>query len=173
MSKQILQMGKYLFYILYSNTLYGIILYIVFTWLSGFSLLYAYFGNLALIILALVLDEYTHRMLQSEKLVVELKEVRSKGGKSHRLVQWMTDSFVSFKTALYLFYALILVFSQLIDFYPTLFGENLSNFILTNNYSILLLITFDMLIRQFSKDRKRMDKIATDLKKSLDENHDF
>ena len=82
------------------------------------------------------------------------------------------DSFVSFKTVLYMFYIFILIFSQIIDFYPALVGENIGNFISANSYSILLLIALDQVIGQFSKDRERVGKISEKLKKDLVENQE-
>ena len=89
--------------------------------------------------------------------------------KNYRLIQWIMDSFVSFKTILYLFYVVILIVSQVISINPTLVGENISNFIMANNYSILFLIAFDMLLSQFTKDKERMKEISENLKKSLAE----
>jgi len=168
MSNKIKRIGKHLFYILWSNVLYGLLLYFVFTWLAGYSLLYAYFWNLALIILGLAIDAYLLQMLQSKKIIMQLKEEKD-AEKNYRLIQWIMDSFVSFKTILYLFYVVILIVSQVISINPTLVGENISNFIMANNYSILFLIAFDMLLSQFTKDKERMKEISENLKKSLAE----
>ena len=164
MSNKIIQISNRILYVLFSNIIYGLIMYYVYTWLVGYSPLYAYFGNLALIILGLALDEFTLKMLQSEME----KDIE----KIYRYVQWMINNFVSFKKILYLFYVFILIFSQIIDSNPALVGEGLRNFILANSYSILLLIAVDALIGQFSKDRERMNKISAKLKKSLPENQD-
>jgi hypothetical protein len=168
---KIKQIGKHLLFIFYSNAIYGLILYFAFTWLAGYSLLFAYLGNLALIVLGLAWDEFNQKWLQSKKAVLLLKKEKDIE-KNYRFVQQLMDSFVSIKTALYLFYIIILIFSQILDFYPALAGGNLGNFILANNYSILFLVAFDMLIGQFSKDRERMKKISAYLKKSLTENQD-
>ena len=171
MPNKIKQTGKYLLYILWSNIIYGLIVYYTFIWLSGYSLLYAYFGNLALIVFGLAIDGYSQKLLQSKKLVVQLKEDKN-SEKNTRIVGMLIDSFVSFKTVLYLFYAFILIVSQIIDFYPLLVSENVKNFISANNYSILLLIALDMLTRQFSEDRERMQKLSEKFKKSLMEHQD-
>ena len=165
------KIGKYSVYFLWSNLIYGLIVYHVFTWLSGRSLLYAYFENLALIIVGLCIDEYMQRALQSEKLVVELKAEKD-GEKNARFVRWITDSFISFKTSLYLFYVVILIFSQIIRFDPTLVGENMGAFINANDYSILVLIALDTLIKQFSSDRDRMKVISENLVKALGKDQD-
>jgi len=173
MSNKIKKILKYLSYILASNIIFGCIIYFTYTWLVGFSLLYAYLGNLALIILGLILDELAFKTYQSEKFVTAVKkEHRKEIEKNYRIIQWQMDNFVSFKATLYMFYVLILIFSQIIEFYPTLVGENLENFILANSYSILLLIAFDQIIGQFSKDRRKAKDILVKLKKDLFENQD-
>ena len=168
MLNRIPKVVNYILYILWTNIIYGLILYWSYTWLAGYSLILAYFGNLALIVLGLALDELILKMYQSEKFVMELKKDMD-AEKGYRLVQWLMDNFVSFKTVLYLFYLFILIASQIIDSNPALLGEGLRSFILANSYSILLLIAFDVLIGQFSKDREKMQKISAKLKKSLTE----
>ena len=169
MQNKLRRISKYILYFVGSNAIYGVIVYTVFTWLSGFSLLYAYLGNLTMIFLGLLMDEYNLRMLQSRKLVKKIKEVKD-SEKNYRLIQRIMDSFVSFKTALYLFYIFILIFSQIIDFHQALVSENIRNFIRTNDYSILFLLAFDTLIARFVKDRERMKKISEEFEKSFVEN---
>ena len=171
MGNKIKRIFNFIWFFIYSNVIYGLIVYFVFTWLSGYSLLLGYFGNLVLIILGLVLDACIFKELQSKELVQKLKKEKNPEQAS-RFLKLVTDNYVSFKTTLYLFYLIILVFSQIISFYPTLFGENISNFILANNYSILFLISFDMLSKQFSKDRAKMKSISENLAKSMDEEND-
>ena len=169
MNKKLKQITTYTLFSFITNVVYGFILYFVFTWLSGYSQLYAYMGNLVLIIAVLAMDEYTLKMLQSEKFVTKLKQEKDPE-KSYRFIQQALNNIGSFKADLYLFYVIVLVVSQVVQFYPTLVGENLVNFILANNYSILFLIAFDALIGQFSKDRTKMKNILEKLKQSLDEN---
>lgn len=84
------------------------------------------------------------------------------------------DNFVSFKTVLYVFYLFVLIVSQIIDFSSAsgLVDECLGNFILTTQYSIVLLIAFDMLIGQFIKDREKMKKTSGKFMKHFAENQD-
>ena len=174
MRNKIVQMSKYIAYIFFSNLIYGFILYFVFTWLSGFSQLYAFFGNLALIIMGLAVDEYQQKWMLSNKMITDIKQLKNEKDieKNYRLVRRMIDSFVSFKTVLYIFYVFILIASQIITFNPALVGGNLSNFVLANSYSILPVIAIDMLIKQFSKDRKRMAKASENLEKAFTENQE-
>ena len=162
------KLGGYLFYLLLSNVIYGLFVYQVFTWLVGYSLLYAYLGNLLLIILGLAWDEYMQRHLQSKKLTIQLKQEKDRE-LNQRFVRWLMESFISFKTALYLFYVFILIISQFIKFFPELLGENAKIFISANDYSILFLIALDTMSTQFAKDRQRMKIIAKNLEKALAE----
>jgi hypothetical protein len=171
MPNKIIRIIKFILYDLIFVVIYGLILYFVFIWLSGYSLLYAYLGNLALILLVLALDEYMIRMLQSKDIVMGLIKENNKE-KNYSSIQSIMDNTISFKTELYLFYVFILIFSQIIDFSPALVSNDFSKFILANSYSILLLIAFDRIIQNFSNDRKRMKKVSANFKKSLNENQD-
>ncbi|MCL2146903.1 MAG: hypothetical protein FWH52_03750 [Synergistaceae bacterium] len=156
----------FLFSLIYI-AIYGFVSYSVFTWLFEYSRLFAYLGNLALIIIVLAMDELTLKMIQSEKYITQImKDENDPREKFNSLQMGLNNSF-SFKTDLHLFYVFILIASQIIELYPTLVGEKLGNFIFANNYSILLLIAFDTLVSQFSKDRERIDKILELFKKSM------
>ena len=168
MKDRLKRIGRFVLFFIYSNVIYGLIVYFVFTWLAGYSLLAGYFGNLALIILGLVLDAYIRKILQSKDLAKQLKTEKNPE-QGYRFFKLINENYVSFKTTLYLFYVIILIFSQIIVFYPTLLSENITNFITANNYSILLLIAFDMLSSQFSKDKERKLVISKQLKNSFEE----
>ena len=171
LSNKLKRIGKYLLYILISNIIYGLILWYTCTWLAGYSIIYAYLGNIALIVIGVMLDELTPRMYQSKRTIEQIKEEEDKE-KTLRIVQSHMDSFVSYKTSLYLFYIFILIISQIIDFDPELVGEDLGNFINATKYSILLLISYDFLLEQFSKDRRRMKKISEKFMKNWAEDKD-
>lgn len=162
---------KHLVYALVSNVLYGFIVYFLYMALVGYSLLYVYLVNLALIILFLALDDVTLKAWESKRVLALIKKEKDIE-KGYRTIQLYFDSFVSFKTILYVFYVFILIVAQMIDFYPALISEGLTNFIFANRYSILILIAFDQLIGQFSKDRGRMKKISEKLKKDLFDDQD-
>jgi hypothetical protein len=168
MKNKIRQINKYLIYDILGMAAYGLILYFGFTWLAGFSLLYAYLWNFALIIFAVALDKYFDKLMKSDKMLMLMKE---KYG-TEKAVLMLTGGVISFKTLIYLFYIFILIASQIIDFNPALIDGNLVDFIHANNYSILFLLAFDTLVRQFSKDRERMRKVAEKIKDSLSENQD-
>jgi len=166
--QKIKQALGHIIYVLFSNTIYGLILYFVYVWFSGYSLLLAFFGNFALIIAGLAVDESTIKYFESEKTVKYFE--RTKLSRSDRyFLRHYTSSFVSFRTALYVFYIFILVLSQVLEFNPDMLGEKMRSFILSNSYSILLLIAADMLLAQFSKDKERMKKIGAKYTKFFDE----
>ncbi|MCL2111101.1 MAG: hypothetical protein FWH32_02385 [Clostridiales bacterium] len=132
-------------------------------------------GNFALIVLGLALDEYTCKEYQSEKFAADLKTAMQKSGKaskSYRIIRWHMDNFVSFKTVLYLFYIFILVASHIIAYNPALASEAFGNFIMANEYTILILIALDLLIRQFSIDRRKMRETSEKLERALAEDKD-
>lgn len=168
MLNKIIQISKFILYDVVFIIIYGVILYFIFIWLAGYSLLYAYLGNLALIFLVLAVDEYSIKTLESKDLTGRLMNEKDME-KSYNSIQDAINSSISFKTELYLFYVFILIFSQIIDFNPSLVGKDVSSFILANSYSIILLIAFDRIIQNFSNDRERMKKISANIKKSLDE----
>ena len=168
MLNKIKQISGYVFFSLLSIITYWFILYFLFKWLIGYSLLHAYFGNLALILLILAIDESMQKTLHTERFITQMKQEKDPE-KSYRSLKWALENFGSFKADLYLFYVFLLIGSQIIDLSPTLVSEDLGNFILSNNYSILILIAFDMLIGQFAKDRKNARKALARVRKSLRE----
>lgn len=167
MTNRIRQVGRHALYVIVSNTVFGLVYYVTFTWLIGYSLLYAYAGSLALIVLGIQLDRPVRKAVRPEAVMADLSKLKEKDReKNYRLVQWFIASFVSFKTVLFVFYFLILVVSQVINIAPDLAGAKLSNFVLANNYGIVLLIAFDRIAGQFAKDRKEMAEVSAALQKS-------
>ena len=153
---------KYLIYAIFTNILFGLIYYFVFSWLIRYSLLHAYLGCLTLIFVGLWLDKYLLKTLTSQKTIMEIKNLNAKDkAKNYRYIQLLLDSFVSFKTILFVFYFFILVASQVLTIDPSLANDNISNFINANSYGIVLLLALDQIIVQFSKDREESrEKLA-------------
>ena len=151
--------NKYFLYDILGIAAYGSVLYFGFIWLAGLSVLYAYLWNFALIILAVAFESFAERFLQSDNVIAMYK--KKHGTKKAHLM--MAGGWLSFKTLIYSFYLIILIASRLIDFNPALVSENLADFVLSNNYSILFLLAFDTLIGQFSKDRARTKNILSKL----------
>jgi len=160
--------ARIVLYSLYTNIIICLAIYFSFVWLSRYSLLAAYMGNLAIIIIGLVLDEFIYKLFRSERLVLDIQKEGNVEKRYHDLQRLVFDGFVSFKTILFLFYVLILIVAQIAEFYPQLLPTDLAHFIFANRYSILILIAIDRLVGQFRKDRKEIDEISRQLKRNLD-----
>ena len=171
MSSKMIRISKYLAYAVASNAIYGFILYSLVTWLAGYSLLYAYLGNLALIALGLAIDELILKAFQSEKLVMQIKKDKD-SEKNYRFSQWMLGNYVSFKAILYLFYAFLLIASQIIDFNHTIVGGDLGNFIRTTDYSIVIIVAFDEFGERFSQGRRKAETASEKFEKYWTDNQE-
>ena len=158
------QLLKYASFFLVSTSIYGLAMFFAYIWLARYSVLLAYLGNLVLIIIALVWDEANLKVLdsltESKEALLEMKKSRS--------IWWVLDSFISFKAALYLYYVLIMLFSRVLQSYPTLVHENLVSFINANEYSILLLIAVDLFAGQFVADRVKARAIRAKIEKAIE-----
>lgn len=170
-ARRIKQLGMHLVFIVFSNAIYGVILFSLTTWLLGFSLVYAYLGNLLLIIAGLVLDRFSLSTMEPKRLAEDLRKIENEGAGS-RVVWFLLTSFVSFKAILYLFYMIILVVTQVAAFNPGLVSESVASFLLINQYSLVLLIALDGFSTHFSKDRKKMAETTAELKEYLSESQE-
>lgn len=158
------QMRRFILYILFSNLIYGFVLYYSVTALARVSLVYAYVANLFFIVFGLLTDEYLLRSYASPKFVAKAKKEKNVE-QNYKLMMLQLNSFVSFKTVLYLFYILVLVVSQITSFMPHFSSENLGNFLRTVDYSVILLLAYDEMRSQFSKDRDRVGSITEKFKR--------
>jgi len=174
MSGRIRKSLKVLLYAVSSNAIFGSIIFFTYTWLAGYSVLYAYLGNLALIIIGLLMDEHMIKSFQSKKLAMQLNQIEKVKDRelNYRIIKGVLNSFVSFKTVLYTLYILILILAQIIDFYPSLFSEDMRSFILANNYSILIIVAFDLALGEFFRDRKKSKDALEKLNNNLNEVQD-
>ncbi|MCL2455667.1 MAG: hypothetical protein FWD18_10275 [Micrococcales bacterium] len=152
-----IRIAKYILYIILTNITFVLLLYYVFSWLVGHSLLYAYLGNLTLIALGLWADTFALRQMQSEAFVAEARK--------SRLSRAIVENFVSFKAILYLSYTFILVIAQMINLDSTSLGDDVEHFILANEYSILVLIALDGAYGQFRRDRDKAGKISAKIRR--------
>lgn len=165
MSNRIGHINKYLVYDILGIAVYGLVLYFGFTWLAGFSLLYASLWNFALIVLAVAFDAYANKIVQSDETIKLMKEKYN----AEKVDHMIRGGFVSFKSLIYLFYLFLLVASKTIDINPAIASENFVHFIHTNDYSIVFLLAFDTFINQFAKDRESVKIISEKLKASSTE----
>lgn len=148
-------------------------MWFVCVWLAGYSLLYAYLANLALLILGLVLDEFTMKTFLSQKTISEIRRFETREKERNRtLIKSLMSSYVSFKATLYLFYMVILVLSQIIRFIPDLAGLDLKNFLEATQYSILILVAYDMFSSQFFRDRRKMRKMSKEFVRKIDQDEE-
>ncbi|MDR2889193.1 MAG: hypothetical protein LBV33_05060 [Lachnospiraceae bacterium] len=166
MSGKIKKLINYLLYIIWSNTIYGLALYSAVTRVARESLLGAYFINIGLIIFGLVMDELiVRKFFTPKKIISDYEKTKTEKEKRFYRLQtrFMTHNFVSFKSSLYLFYILVLILSQVINFDPSLVGQDMANFIQTTDYSIILLVGLDDFGGQFFRDRERMKQCTEEL----------
>ena len=170
MLNKIKPVKNYLLYAVFSNIIFGFIYYLVFSQLVKISLLVAYLGCLALIFTGLYLDKLLMRDIISGKTIDQIKHLNATDQvKNYRLIQTILNSFVSFKTILFVFYFFILVASQVLNIAPSLANENISNFITANSYGMVLLLAFDRIIGQFAKDREMTKEKSELFKVAMDE----
>jgi len=156
---------KHILYAVLSNIIFGALLYFSYTWLATYSLLLGYFGNLALILMALIVDETTIKSLESARLL------KKASATERQQLRWFVDSFVSFKAVLYFFFIIVLILSQVIQHDPTLIGGNAASFLLANEYGIILVVSLDQLVQQLSRDRRRMKRVSALFDEHFEESH--
>jgi hypothetical protein len=174
MFRKLLKKSKFILLELLFAAVYGVALYFLFTWLAGYSLLYAYFGSLALMIILIMAEEYSIKLVQSDDILKRISEQAAQKGRED-FYRSYADGFtsnVSIRMTLYMFYVFILVFSKIVEYYPALVNESIGAFILENNFSILMLIALDRLFSQAAKDRERMIKAAAKYKEYFPEKQD-
>jgi len=142
---------------------YGIAMHNLYTILNdafdNFTMLHAYFVNIVVIIIFLVLDKIAGNYL-SEKYFVANK----KRGLLWRYLFF--DNMISVKTTLYLFYTFILIASRVSIMQPELISETFRGFVLSIEYCLILVVAFDKFIEHLAKDVKRIKKISDKLKKN-------
>lgn len=164
MSNKVEKIVRYVVYAVLTNIVYGFTLYFLVTWLARYSLLYAYLGNLAMVALGLAGDLFLLKGLTSQKYVEQLK-TEATGEKEYQAMQWLLQNYVSFKAMLYLFYALLLFVSQVINFSDVAVSEDLGNFMRTTDYSILIIIAFDEFGERFTQGTRRAEVELNNLKR--------
>ncbi len=157
MQKTIKTVVNSVLFILMGNAIYGVLLYFFVTWLAGFSILLAYLGNLAFIATMIIFDEWIlRRAATPENLYKEFSKLdKNDLTLNIRIVRWSMSYYMSFKTFLFVFYIAVLIFAQILKFYPGLAAENISNFINIIEYSVIILLAFKDFGEELSRDRGR------------------
>ncbi len=156
MSDQLKRIGNHAIYMAVSNVIYGFALYSLVAWLARRSLLYAYIANLVMVALALAMDRFMLKYFASPKIVAEIKREKN-AEQNYRIVRWFMDNYISFKATLYLFYAVLLIVSQIISFGNITIDDNFNNFLRTTDYSILMVIAFDDFFERLSQGRRNAE----------------
>jgi len=168
MPGRVRQLVEYVAYGLIAGVLWGLVMFFLFTWLVGYSVLLAYLVNIALIVAAVAADERAFRMYDR---YLESDEALRRLARS-RFFRLFLDAFVSFKAILYLFYILIMMFSQAIADYPGLVPQSVKAFISANEYSVVVLVAVDLFSGQLRIDRQRRRQLATRFEQRLTEMRD-
>lgn len=161
MKNKIKQTMTYVIYILISNFIYGVILYFLITYSLMHSKLTAYLVNLGFIIICLLLDIFTKKQLaNTKKLAIKIESLKNEKDqiRNRQYIRWVLKNYVSFKTSLFFFYIFILLFSQILNFEPTLANAKIRDFIHIIDYSVIILLAFKDFGEEFFKDRKVMQK---------------
>ncbi|MCL1924386.1 MAG: hypothetical protein FWF50_02250 [Defluviitaleaceae bacterium] len=148
-----LKLSDYLFYIIYSTftaTLYGVFVYfVIYRLLANSNMLYAYLLNTISMIAFLFLDKLGNNQLLSKNLKIDNDAV------------WIyLTSMVSFKTTLYLFYAFVLIVSRVSLLEPELINPDFRSFVLSIEYTLVLLVAYDKFFEHLTKDDQRLRKIS-------------
>jgi len=150
MQKKSIQTFVYIIQSLFSATVYGLFtFFVIYGWLAGEVILYAYALNVLFIVLFLLVDKHTYAALLSEDLV------NTKKSWATSMLLWSAN-FVSFKTMLYMFYTFVLIVSRVSMIEPNLFSERMMGFVLSIEYCLILLVAFDKFIEHLAKDDRRI-----------------
>jgi len=154
MSKKTTQITIYMLYSILSSVIYGAAMYfLIYQGLAGEAVLAAYLWNILFIIIFLILDKVINEFLLSKELVIN-KDTYLAARIMHGL------SFVSFKTTLYLFYTFILIISRVSILEPDLINDNFRYFVLSIEYCLILVVTFDKYSEYLLKDEQRIKRIS-------------
>jgi len=143
----------YFFYIIYSTftaILYGILVYfLIYRLLANGNMLHAYLWNIVSMVIFLFLDKLGTNQLLSKNLKVDGNTI------------WLyLTSMVSFKTTLYLFYAFILIVSRVSLLEPGIIDPEFQRFVLSIEYTLVLLVAYDKFFEHLTKDDQRLRKIS-------------
>jgi len=134
--------------------------YVIYNWLAGGHRLLAYIYNIAFIAIILLFDKYANFVMSKDGFLTA-ERTRFK----HFLAQALfATHFVSFKTALYLFYIIMLIISRVSVLEPSLIDRHQLSFIYSVEYGVVLLIPLDKFLELLTKDDKRILKILSNHK---------
>ena len=139
--------GLFSFYVIYRN-------------IAGGVPLYAYIWNLIFIVSILLLEKLIDRIILSKRFVVNEQTPPYMIAAAKLL--YVTHT-ISFKTALYAYYLIILLVSRAAVLEPAVISDHIRIYIHSVEYCVLLLIPFDKFTDQLIKDDKRTKKLYAKL----------
>ena len=133
--------------------------FVIYIRLAGGHRLIAYAYNIVLIAVILVFDKVADYYMSQEDFLTK------DSGKIKNLFAKLlfATHLVSFKTALYLFYIVMIVLSRISILEPDLINRYQISFIYSVEYGIVLLIPLDKFLELLTKDDKRIMKILSRL----------
>ena len=158
--------NKYVLYILFGlkmAAVYGVKTYIVvYPLVAAGYIFVAHLGNFALVVAALVFDKMEERIM----LKRENNPAKNRVRQALRLILSPRIGGVSFKSALYLFYFAILIFSVLMrSEVPLNLSDNFQEYIGVLEVGVLFLIAGDMFKKQLLTDAKHISENEKDDKR--------
>ena len=130
---------------------YGLVAYfIIYRLIANGDLFCTYFLNIIFIILGLSIDRIARRYATSKAPVI--REMFSEMGIVLKIIYIFSQGFL--RTAMYMFYAAVMIFAGVATFRPNLIPYRLGDFFLSIEYGLILLLVFDNLRGLFSTDKQ-------------------
>jgi len=139
--------GLFSFFVIYRN-------------IAGGVPLLAYVFNLLFIVGMLLLEKFLDNIMLSKSFTIT-PETRPYKAVMEKMLY--LAHMVSFKTALYLYYLVILLVSRAATLEPTIISDHIRIYIHSIEFCVLLLIPFDKFLEQILKDEKRNKKVYAKL----------
>jgi len=154
MGNKIAQVSAYMFHAAVAAIVYGLASYFfIYRGIAREVMLYAYLWNIVFIIICLILDKIANEILLAKEYVITEANYFASG-----LLHMF--SFISFKTTLYLFYTFVLIVSRVSILEPELISDGFRGFVLSIEYCLILVVTFDKFIEHLTKDDMRIKRIS-------------
>ena len=130
---------------------YGLVVYfVIYQSIAKRDLFWTYLLNIVFIIMGLTIDRVA-RSYASKKAPV-IREMFSKMGIVLKITYILSQGFL--RTAMYMFYAAVMIFSGVATFRPNLIPYEIGDFFLSIEYGLILLLVFDNLRGLFSTDKQ-------------------
>ena len=130
---------------------YGLVTYfVIYRLIAKGDLFWTYLLNIIFIVIGLSIDRIARRFATNK--APQIREMYSEMGIFLKAVYILSQGFI--RTAMYLFYAAVMIFSGVATFRPNLIPFGLVDFFLSIEYGLILLLVFDNLRGLFISDRQ-------------------